>query len=57
MSKTALSMALAMLMISVGPAAAFRTDGTGGLSSRGERPEDIQAPRGDRPGNLQAARG
>lgn len=57
MSKTALSMAVAMLLISVGPAAAFRTDGTGVLPSRGEQPEDIQAPRADRPESIQAPRG
>jgi hypothetical protein len=55
MSKTALSMA--MLLISVGSAAAFPTDGTGVLPARGEQPEDIQAPRGERPEDIQAPRG
>jgi hypothetical protein len=57
MSKTALSMALAMLLISVGSAAAFPTDGTDVLPARGEQPEDIQAPRGERPEDIQAPRG
>jgi hypothetical protein len=50
MSKTALSMALAMLLTSVGFAAAA-------LPSRSEQPEEIQAPRSDRPEDIQAPRG
>jgi hypothetical protein len=57
MSKTALSMVLAMLLIAVGSAAAFHTNDRGLAAPRGEQPEEIQAPRGEQPEDIQAPRG
>jgi hypothetical protein len=57
MSKTALSMAMAMLLVAVGSAAAFRIDDRSLAAPRGEQPEEIQAPRGEQPDSIQAPRG
>lgn len=57
MSKTALSLALAMLLVAVGSAAAFHTDDRSLAAPRGEQPEEIQASRGEQPEEIQAPRG
>jgi len=58
MSKKALSIALGMLLISVGSVYAFRPGESGVPAPRAEeRPEDIQSPRTERPEDIQSPRG
>jgi hypothetical protein len=56
MSKKTLAIALGLILVTAGSAAAARPDKPV-RALRGERPEEIQAPRGERPEEVQAPRG